>query len=421
MKQQKPTLGGVHISIEEYYPEVDVSHEHSDMRSNQVSEEFITKESIEFKLPEWRALSLSRQELQDIETSASACGVKIVPPSGESSISAVEVIGSHSAVRQIVQSLKDIKRQIHMSTTTLGYTPGLWGVLKSMEDKVRLMEQDYKAAVDIDTKYSNKNEDFTDNPHQIAFTVAVKECTIDVCFGNFSCHSSADTIVNVMVRDIDQHYLNALVQSGGKRMHEDIIGRMNELSDCALPQVFETKPRNLKVKKLIHCVVLKWNGGKENEMYILKEALSHAINSCTLPCVVISPATVQPLRYPPAAMAEGLIDTIHHIKGKYQATEIHFVLYVVNIDEAKEVEKFFKKESIEIHAKDAYQQLSSCKPSLQKSTTVSVKILTSKFSALISVTKGDILRQKVCTSVYLAQLLAEAHFCTTFRNIQGTF
>lgn len=349
----------------------------------------LIKRNVKFTLPEWKALSFSMEHVKEIESFASSFGTKIVLPNSQSSVPTIEVFGDLHDVPQIVQRLEDMKKLIHVSSKILAFAPGLWTVFKLMEDKIRILEHDYKSAVAISASCSSSNDG--DGIYQVAFTAVIGQCCVEVCYGDFTQHSSATTILNMVVQDGDQQYLNQIVQTGGKRVYDDVLGRMKELSTCELPQVFETKPHNLRVKKLVHCVVFKWHAEEEKKVRcVLEEALRLGVVSSSLPCVVISPSTAHPIRYPPVVMAEALINTI---KGMCGISGACFALYVEARDEAMSIEMLFRQRGIELQFKNDYSQLKPSLPGMPKNT--SVKVLMSKLPAFISVVKEDLLKQKV--------------------------
>lgn len=369
----------------ESYPSVGSSDKSTPVQSD------LIRRTVKFTLPEWKTLSFSSQLVQRIESFASSFGVEVVLPTSQASVSTVEVIGDLSNVPQVVQHLEDMKKSIHLSSKSLAYSPGLWTILKLMEDKIRILEHDYKAAVAISASCSSSNNDVDGGMNCVLFTATVDQCDVDVCCGDFTQHSSATTILNIVVQDGDQQYLNQLVQTGGRKVYDDVLGRMKELATCELPQVFETKPHNLRVKKLVHCVVFKWHAEEEKKVkHVLEEALNRGVVSSSLPCVVISPSTLPPIQYPPVVMAEALIKTIKGMRG---ISGVSFALYVATADEAMAIEMLFRQRGIDLQLKNAYSQLNPSLHGILKNT--SVKVLKSTLPSFVSVVKGDLLQQRV--------------------------
>ena len=175
-------------------------------------------------------------------------------------------------------------------------------------------------------------------------------------------------------------------------MYDDILGRMKELSTCELPQVFETKPHNLKIKKLVHCTVLKWNGGKGREVHILEEALCHAVVCSAPPCVVIAPFTLPPIQYPPVVVAEVLIKVIENQNNLLDVSGVNFALYVETLNDARAIEKLFWRKHIVVKFNDAYMP-SAMHDSLHNKY---VKVMTNNLLSFISVIRGNLFQQKVC-------------------------
>ena len=388
-ESRNPVLGDAVISIEEYFPDLDTSSEHTDFSVQQ------EKRCVKYELPEWKALVMSKSEaIREIESVAAMLEVKIVLPVGQTPVSTVEVVGCLSAVQQIVQSLENLKKLVHTSSKTLHYTPGMWVLLQSMEAKIRILEHDCKTVVAISATSTSHSSDAVAGINQVAFTATVNGCRIVVCFGNFTQHSSATTIVNILTRDVNRQYLNQLVHSGGKKMYDDILGRMKELSARELPQVFETKPYNLEIKRLVHCAVLKWNGGKGREAHILQEALSRAVVCSAPPCIVISPFTLPPIQYPPVVVAEALIKVIENQNDLSDVPKMTFALYVDTPNDAKAIERLFWRMHVVVKFNDAYMQTkpSTIHESLQNKH---VKVMTNNLLSFISVVKGNLFQQKV--------------------------
>lgn len=390
-------LGDVSVSVVEYYPGINSSDE-CDFNPNQKSTESSIKKCVEYEPSMWRALSFFPERLQEIKHTASSHGVTLELPSVRSPESTAKVVGEASAVALVVKELEELKKQMHKSSKTLPYTPGLWAVLCSMEDKIRLLEQDCKVAVSIEADTATVTK--ADAPNQVAFTVSITErCLIEVCVGDYTKHMSADTIISILVHDVDQQYLKPLVSSGGQMVYEGVQSRMKELSAYELPQVFETKPYKLQAKKLLHCLVSKWSG-KENS--VLETAFSHALASSAASGVAIAPATVYPINYPPEVVAEAVMKAIQ-MKEKIQYAEMHVALYTVDMDEAQRVGNYFKQHSLKInlkHLKPQNQQSSTAHKG--ENATISVRRIESSLPSLVSVIKGDMLQQKVCehTVVY---------------------
>ena len=390
IESPNPVLGDVVISIEEYFPHLGTSDEQTDFSVQQEE-----KRCVKYELPEWKALAIAKSEaIREIESVAATLGVKIILPVDQAPVSNVEVVGWLSAVLQIVQRLESLKKLIHVSSKTLHYMPGMWAVLQSMEAKIRILEHDCKTAVTVSATCSSCNSVAVAGINQVAFTATLNQCRIEVCFGNFTQYSSATTIVNILTQDVNQQYLSRLVQSGGGKMYDDILGRLKELSACELPQVFETKPHNLKIKKLVHCTVLKWNGGKGREVHVLEEALSRAVVCSAPPCVVISPSTLPPIQYPPVVVAEALIKVIENHDDLLDISGVTFALYVEAPDDGKAIERLFQQRHIVVKFNDIYKQMktSSIHDSLNNKY---VKVSMNNSLSFISVIKGNLFQQKV--------------------------
>ena len=343
----------------------------------------ITK-NVEYEVPQWKVLNSNM--LLEIESQAALLGVKLIHPMGKCSVPVVQVVGTTSAVVQIVQRLEDLKELVNVSSKPIRNVPGLWKVLQSMEDKIRIMEHDYNVAISIS---ASCDDDIGMDMHEVAFTAVINQCFIEVCLGNFTCHPSATSILNLLVQNIDKQSLYLLVEGGGNSVCDDIMGRMKELSTCEVPQVFETKPHNLKVEKLVHCVVSKWNGGQQKELQVLKEGLTHAIISSAPPCIAISPSTLPQLQYPPVVMTKALIEVIECI-----SLDVSFALYAETVEDVKAIENVFKDKHVVMQFKDTYQQKWSS-ISCDLSDDIHIRLIESNLPSFISVIKGDIFQLKV--------------------------
>lgn len=356
-------------------------------------DEYLVVKTVEYKQQQWKVLSLAKIELlREIKDLAKSFGIEIITPKTQASVAKIELLGDIHGVEVIRQRLEDLKKMLYVSSVRLNYTPGLWRVLQSLEDKIRIIEDDNNVAFSI-IATSSTNDDTVAGINQIVFTADLNCCHIQVCVGNFTRHSSATTIINVMEQDVDQLRLKELVKSGGKILYDDMIGRLNELSSCELPQVFETKAYKLNIKKLVHCVVLKWNEENEKEVHVLEEGFSRAIISSYPPCIVVS---LLPILYPPVVVVDALLKAIERNASKIMGNT--FVLYVANIHNAKVIQKCFSDKHIKFS--EAYAQLNNYMGHNLLGNNISIRFLNSNLPTFLSVIKGDIFQQKV--SIYLA-------------------
>jgi hypothetical protein len=352
----------------------------------------LTVRTVEFELQQWKVVSMTKaQMLQEIKDFAMSLGVCIiVSPSHEASTCSVKVEGALTHVNQISEQFKDLKKLVHVTSKTLNYSPGLWVVLRNLEDSIRVLEHDYNIAVSLCAIPCTASSNSDSGKSQIAFTALVNQCHIEVCFGDFTHHPSASTLINIMLQNTHQHNLGCLVEAGGRDILTDVMHRMKELALSALPQVFETKPHNLKVKKLVHCVVLKWNRESREAKHVLEEGLSCALSVSAPPCVVIFPTTLTSVHCPSVAIAEAIMKAAEC----KEFSGFTFAMYVSLREEANAIEQLFRERSVVLKFNDAYQLLKSSKgPDMLDN--IHVRFLHSKLPSFLSVVNGDLFEQKV--------------------------
>ena len=351
-------------------------------------------------------MSFFPHKLQEVQHIAFSHNVTFNFPSATHLSSAVNVIGNSSEVAVVVRALEGLKTTLHTSSVTLEYSPGMWSALSSLEDKIRLLEQESKVAIcfNVDDWHTTG----IDVQNQVAFTASISEgCLFEVCVGNYAKHSPADAIITILVCEVDNQCLKPLTKCGGEKVYEDVQNRIRELSSYELPQVFETKPHNLKVSKLIHCLVPKWSGQGGRENSALQEALTHALASCIVLNVVITPATAYPANYPPEVAAEAVLNAVKKIAEKVQIPNMQIEIYTVDMDEAQLIMNYFQQCSLKIHRKNFNPQ----QVNKRSNPPVSVKKIASALPTFVSIIKGNILQQKVCTPAMICLESCKTNKC----------
>ena len=313
-------------------------------------------------------------------------------PSVSHLTSAVSVIGNTSDVAVVVRALKELKKTLHTTSIKIQYSPGMWSAFSSMEDKIRLLEQESKVAICF--KVDDWHTTGLDVQNNVAFTASISErCIFEVCVGNYATHSPADAIITILVCEMENQCLNPLIKIGGEKVYEDVQNRIIELSSYELPQVFETKPHKLQVNKLIHCLVPKWSGSGGRKYSALQEALTHALASCIVLNVVITPATAYPANYPPEVAAEAILNAVKKIEEKIQNLNMKIEIYTSDMDEAQLIMNYFQQCSLKICCKN----LCSQQVNKRSIPPVSVKKIASTLPSFVSIVHGNILQRKVCT------------------------
>ena len=347
--------------------------------------------SVDFEFNQWKVVSNSNSnEVEKIKIQAREHGVSITYPTHESST--VVIVGALPHVMRARQCFEDLKQQVIVSSKTLHYSPGLWTVLKSMNDSISLLE--HQAGVSINLKAVPSSYSDTDSgPSRVIFLAQINRCNIEICSGNFVHHPSATTMINLVVENFDQHHLPELIETGGKEIFSDVKSRVKELSSCALPQVFETKPRNLSVQKLIHCVVLKWSPNDKRTATILEEGLKGAMIGSTPPCVVIN--QLAPVQCPPLILVDIITKTIETNSQTFSG--FTFAVYVVAKEEVRTIEHFFQDKSIPFKSNDHYGLLEQSKGDKILSDMY-IQVLEGDLFSFLSITHGNLLEQKVGVS-----------------------
>ena len=364
---------------------------------------------VEFKPQQWKVVSLARPDMvKAIESQARKHGVIITYPAESSYI---KICGCSPQVSEIEEHFEDLKNYVIVSSKTLQWSPGLWMVMKSMKDSICLLEHDYPVAIDIKAVTSES----TDGAEcQTVFTAQLGENRIEICFGNFTKYSSATTIINLMVRNMDGYHLHELVETGGKEILSDLESRMKELSLCELPQVFETKPRNLPVRKLIHCVVYNWRQSDVKVARVLEEGVKHALRSSSPPYIVVAQSTA--IQCPPVVLAEVITKEI--LSSSCSFSGAHFALFITSKEDEKALEQFFQSRRATMQFNDASKLLDKC----DGNSNTHIAVLHDHLSFL-SIINGDLMKQKVRVKAVLCYSVVEHNknnclFLYTYLHVQ---
>ena len=346
--------------------------------------------SVEFE--QWKFVSSTNASVvHGIETQARQHGVTITYPTFDSSTSTIIIEGAMPYVTQIKEHFEELKKHVHVLTKTLQYTPGLWTVLKSLKDSISLLEHDCNVSISIEAIPSGYNDTDSVTSHTI-ITTQFMQCNIEVCFGSYARHPSATSIINLLVPNVDQYQLHKLVHAGGEGVYSETLSRMRELSACVPPQVFEIKRHNLMAKKLVNCIVLRWDPSDRNTVKVLLEGLKRAISSSAPPCVVIS--QVASVQCPPVVLVELIMKAIESNSWLFFGLTV--VVYVTTKEDTKSIEQLFQERHVAVKLSKHYKLLESSKSDeLQSNMYIRILEIESEVLSCVSVIHGDLFKQEV--------------------------
>ena len=373
---------------------------------------------VDFQISEWKVLKDNcSSEIEGVKDQAKTRNVVVVFPRQNTAASTVTVTlrGEPAAVSDIKVQVEMLKPKVHHKLTKVAGVPALMHVLKGMEDKLKVLETNHKAVIEVDIE---SGENGASDPAEPAGVLPQKLCgatapdatQVSVFTGDFTRHQHAGTLINFITPtpNVKQGALKLLIDAGGAEVQTDFEDKVSQFMSLNTPQVIKSKHGKLKCMLLLHCVIPPWSGGNQNEAFYLEEALKAALCSIGLHgSLLITPATSLPFKYPPDVFASKVVEVLVNKPVGLHSSDIQAIIYVDELSHASHFEDCLKAQNFQINVSVSQQGPASPNaPQVRKPTIVkaSAKAITSPISSFIKVSKGDMLQHQVTTCIHFTEL-----------------
>lgn len=374
-----------------------------------LEEKLSVEDRLDYEVSEWRVIkSNMNTKLDAVKKQAQARNVKLVVPKEKLTSKAVFLIqGEPAAVLDIKTQLDMLRKDVQVKVEKVRDIPGLMLILKSLEDRLQVLETKHQAVIEVDIESGDNGasakaatSSVVDQPVKVLTATSTQYGTVVTIFmGNFTQVPTAGTIINFLSPDPNYRIgsLKAIIDAGGSDVQREIQTRVDQCFQLRYAQVFKTKHGNLKCSQLIHCIIPIWRGGNDDEAEYFHEALGTALGSSTrFSMTVIMSATMNPFNYPVDVFAKKVAEAVAQ-------SALEVAICIEDLSHADEFEKSLQTMDFVI-VNEQLKKLPSAasttttRPhaaSVKSPQTASVRSISSNLGRFITVTKGSLLDVKV--------------------------
>ena len=374
-----------------------------------LDEQVCTEDHLQYEVSEWKVIKESlKNELDGVKHQSKLKKVALVPPKESAASKATFIIkGEPAAVLDIKTQLEMLRKNVHKKETKIRDVAGLVRVLQSMEDRLHILEQNHKAAIEVDVERGDNGA--TGNfqqtgafPQRVCVSISPDATRVTVFMGDFTQYPQMGTLINFLTRDPNykQGKLKSIIEAGGSEVQDDIQSKISQFMMLNYSQVFKSKHGHLGCMQLLHCVVPQWSGGSQNEAFCLEEALQQAFQTSTqFGSVVVTPATSPPFKYPAKIFAEKVIDTLGTSAATGHSSDVH--VFVDDLSQAREFEECLTAKNYQIVNKTPATTAGATATSptltspMKKVRTSTMRAVSSQIDSFITLTRGSMLEHQV--------------------------
>ena len=294
----------------------------------------------------------------------------------------VVIKGEPAVVDRVKGEIKALEDKVCHKEVKLCNIPAAVQVVKSMEDKICVLENTHGASIDVSLIRDDSAP--TRAPSQKCmplFKANSGAVRVFVYNGDFTKHDYADAIVNFVPPNpsTQDNNLKQLFAAGGATLKQDFVARVDQIFKKSPGDIFKSDHGKLSCGQLWHCFLPPWDGGDKYEHYYLTAALktiASKLNSCSR--ILFTSICSEPLKYPPKVFADGIASIV--------ASSDTVAVYVNDIPQAREMENYFKEANWNISA-------STTSPQPPALATITSKL--APISSFITLIRGSLLDQQV--------------------------
>ncbi len=379
----------------------------------QIQQFLVDKVSVEdrfhYELSDWRVIKgSSKHKLDAVKQQAKDRKVQLIFPKVTSAGKAMFTLkGKPASVLDIKTQLGALKADIQVKVEKIYDVPGLLGVLNSLEDRFLVLEQKHNAVIEVDVESGENGASPTTTAQAVGerpmkvLTATSDHFTTELTIftGNFTqLPPSAGTIVNFLSPDPNFKVgnLKTIIDAGGSEIQMEIHSRLSQSYHLRYAQVFRTKQGQLNCSQLMHTIIPLWKDGNQNEAGVFDEALSMVLRgSAQFGSVVIVPATTCPFNYPVNVFAEKVVEVV-------AASSAEVLVFIDDPSHANEFEKCLQAKEFQV-VRETRRPPSVSRPHAASvaAPLTSGRSITSYLSTFITVIKGSLLDEQVCSVPFL--------------------
>ncbi len=355
------------------------------------------EERLKFSSHEWK---VKKEDFEREKESIQQSFGKIISfkINSDPGMASIVIRGDPKIVDRVKGKLEAIRAQVCHREVRFPNIPSAVQIIDTLEDKIMVFETSYGASIHVSwTSDSRSSEMASRSPNaKLCSATCPNEVRISVYNGDFTGHKQVDTMINFVQLDPSHQdpNLKYLFASGDHVLKDDFKTKIDHLVHKKSGTLLETNPGQLKCKELLHCFLLPWVDGKQNEEYFLETALDIALQaSFKSESILLTSVCSSPLGYPPDLYAKKLVSLLNNDQNISQ--DLMMDVYVDTVQQAKEFETQFRESNCRITLPfNSHSAASSSTPSSSLPAHVA-RSITGSISSYITLTKGDLLQQQV--------------------------
>ena len=346
----------------------------------------------------WNVVNLNfTTEMNVIDSNAKSRHVDIVwPKSSSQQDPTVLIRGEPKLIGEFKVQVQKLFEIVHHKKAIISKVPALVHVLESMGDQINVLQTKNRASIVLHFVKGTAEESqaMGELPRNLCSATTGSGFQVNVYIGDFTLNQPVTAILNFVSLNphVQNRSLKLLASVAGQEMEDDFIYKQPYRPGL----IFQTKHGQLKCSQLLHCFLPPWNQGTAaTGMQYLTEGLKDFLRiSGTSSSVLITPVTSKPLEYPTQLFAEKLLEVCSD-------QDIQVTVYVDEIEQARVFEEILTNRKFIVHTHMPVRQTlksttSYCSPTCSlTSSRTSSRATSNQIKSFISLTQGNILKQKV--------------------------
>lgn len=360
--------------------------------NNFLADQTSVEEQVCIDVHQWQVINKGMgQELDSLKSSMQGKEVKIEWPQHKPSAEfrdrvSIVIRGDPTLVDKVKGELETLANKVCHREEKLSNIPAAMQVIGSMDDNIRVLENQYGAAIDVSLT-SNDDSDARRVHSQSTDLSEAKLCSatcpndvrVSVYKGEFTKHNHVDLMVVFIPPNHNWQNdatLKLLFAAGGAELQRDFDRKISQLFQQSAGDLFPSHHGKLQCSQVLYCFVPLWSTA--NEEFYLQECLGKVLGktqSCNT--ILFASACSQPLKYPVDVFARNIIESIKSCP--FVSSDLTVAVYVSEASHSREFEKQF--------------QATNCRVS--PSFVPVARAISSSVASFMTLTKGSLLDQQV--------------------------
>ena len=368
---------------------------------NFLSEHTSVEERLNIDFHEWRVMESSfKNDLDKIKHNMGK-HVKITWPEPELRVSVCIVIrGDPNKVDDVKHKLEELQSKVCSKEEKLCNIPAAIKVVESMEDKIRVLEGQYGACIDVSlTSDDTSSQSSSVAPSKLCSATCPNEVRISVYAGDFTKHNHVDSIITFIPPNptYQEEIFKLLFMAGGPPFQDDFKRKIGQFIDQSPGEIFKSSHGQLQCNEILHCFLHPWVNGSSNEEFYLEECLNKALHS-TRHCntILFTPSS---LKYPAATFANSMISSLS--SNLSISSDMTVAVYVNDISQAREFESQLQQNNCRIVTPVSTLPVRSSAHQVHQVA----RSISSPISSYITLSRGSLLEQQVLSISFRHQSL----------------